>query len=1150
MHTVPGSTDPCGFQNPPGAQFCASCGQALQVVCLNCGTALPAGFSFCTSCGTPLTLAHAAAPMQVAAPPAAQPVAERRLVSVMFCDLVEFTSIAERLDPEEVRDLLSRYFEAAREVTARHGGTIEKFIGDAVMAVWGTPIAHEDDPTRAVRAALEVVGAVGRMRTPGSSTALAARGAVATGESAVMIGLEGQGMVAGDIVNTASRLQSVADAGTVLINEATRQATVATILARQSARRRLKGKSELVRSWRALRAVPETAKPLHEAALIGRERELEELEAALDAVIRTRRSRLVSVVGIPGIGKSRLASEFRRRVDARRQPVTVLLCRAPGPGEGTAFAALADVVRLQLHIGTRDGSELARRKLDAVLRDLADETERAWMAPRLEVLIDPTVELSFEREDLFSAWRRFLELLAGRAPLLMLVDDAHRADGGLLDFVEHCVEASRDRSMLFVTLSRPELLDVRPRWGAGMRSFSSLHLDRLDDDELKHLLRDLAPDLPARLLAQVLGRADGVPLYAVELARMVQAPAARGVAEGRAVPGSLHALIAARIDGLPPLERALLLSASVLGDSFNAAELAAVAELDPATVRAGIDALTRQEALTRHDDAHPSGVGQLRFHEQLVQEIAYGTLARRDRRRRHLAAAAYLEQQSDEGVAEELASHLVNAYRADPSHAEAAGIAERAQRALATAARRATAVHSPERTLTHLVAALSLPADDAERAQLTESAAGAAQAAGQFKTAERYWRELVALSGGNQAGAAHATARLASLLLMEHSNDAALREVETALRKLDAVNADDPARVDLAAQLARAHFNRGDAAEARDWAEEALATAERLKLDPIATDALITRGTAQLALGNTKAGIKDLNHAIDRCSEGDLLALELRARNNLAWLLVGDDPRATLRAAREGFELGHQKGMRDMALQLASVALAVAVDSGEWQWALETIDQLDDEAMVPAHVIDLTSTATIIRALRGDRQPGAALAKLEPFASDIDPQVSAQATIAKAWMAFLGGKFGTASRLAEEAAAASVGFSRNSALLLAARASLWTGRAGAARATLESLKKERPHGRAIGAAIKTLEAGLAAVEHKPQPSKIAYRAVATAWAQLDLPLPHLLALLERDLLLDGGKPSAEATELIDRLGAKGVQALTRRARGTAATRPE
>ncbi|HET7141394.1 MAG TPA: hypothetical protein VFJ03_02810, partial [Candidatus Limnocylindria bacterium] len=781
-----------------------------------------------------------------------------------------------------------------------------------------------------------------------------------------------------------------------------------------------------------------------------------------------------------------------------------------------------------------------RRKLDAALRDLADEAERAWLAPRLEVLIDPKIDVPMEREDLFSAWRRFLELLAGQAPLLMIVDEAHRADGGLLDFVEHCVEASRDRSMLFVTLARPELLEVRPGWGAGMRSFSSIHLDRLSDDALKHLLRDLAPDLPARLAAQVVSRADGVPLYAVELARMVQAPPARGVAEPRAVPGSLHALIAARIDGLPPLERALLLSASVLGDTFTAAELAAVAELDPVAIRAGIDGLIRQEALTRHDEAHRGGAGQLRFHEQLVQEIAYGTLARRDRRRRHLAAAAYLEQQSDEGLAEELAAHLVAAYRADPSAGDAAGIAERAQRVLATAARRATAVHSPERTLAHLATALSLPVDEAERARLTESAAVAAQAAGQFKTAERRWRELVALSAGDPAGTARATARLASLLFIEHSNDAALREVEAALRALDRVNADDPARVDLAAQLARAHLNRGDPAEARTWAEEALRTAERLKLGPIATDALITRGTAQLALGATKAGIRDLNRAIDRCSEGELLALELRARNNLAWLLVGDDPRATLRAAREGFELGHQKGMRDMALQLASVALAVAIESGDWEWALTTIDQLDDEAMVPAHLVDLTSTATVIRALRGDRQPGAALAKLEPFPADLDPQVVAQATMARAWMSLLSGRLPVAGRLAQEAAAASVGFSRNSALLLAARAALWAGDADAARRPLEVLRAEHPHGRAIGTALKTLDAGLAALEGRGERARAGYRAVIGEWTTLDLPLPRLLALLERDMLLERSDPSPEATELMDRLGARGVRAFARR----------
>jgi predicted ATPase len=810
---------------------------------------------------------------------------------------------------------------------------------------------------------------------------------------------------------------------------------------------------------------------------------------------------------------------------------------------------LADVVRQQLRIGPRDGSEIARRKLQALLRDLADERERAWLAPRLEVLIDPTIQAAAERDDLFNAWRRFLELLATRTPLLFVLDDAQRADAGLLDFVEHCVEASRHRAMLFVTLARPELLEARPGWGAGLRSFSSIHLDRLSDDELRHLLRDLAPNLSSRLASQVLSRADGVPLYAVELARMVQAPT-HGVAEARAVPGSLHALIAARIDGLPPLERRLLLSASVLGDSFTPAELAAVAELDPTTVRAGLDALMRQEALTRHDEAHP-GAGQIRFHEQLVQEIAYGTLARRDRRQRHLSAAAYLEQSRDERADEELAGHLVSAYRADPSHAEAPAIAERAQAALSAAAQRATTMHAPERTLAHLTAALSLPLAETERARLSEAAANAAQAAGQFKAAERHWRELVTrfTDAHDRAGAARASARLASLLFIEHSNDAALREVESALRRLGKVSADDPAGVELAAQLARAHFNRGDANEARRWAEEALHSAERLKLGPVATDALITRGTALLALGRTRAGVRDLNRAIDRCSEGELLALELRARNNLAWLMVGDDPRETLRAAREGFEIGHQKGMRDMALQLASVALAVAVDTGDWDWALQTIDQLDDEAMVPAHLIDLASTATIIRALRGDRGPGADLAGLEPFPTDTDPQIVAQATLARAWMSLAGGKFAAARRLADDAASASVGFSRNSALVLATRAALWARDADAARAHRRTLGKSHPTGRAITAHVQALNAGIAALEGHPVKADTAYRAADKAFAALGLRLPRLLALLERKALRGGTEPGRQARTLLAELGANGLKKLAeRRAEPRAARR--
>jgi tetratricopeptide (TPR) repeat protein len=881
--------------------------------------------------------------------------------------------------------------------------------------------------------------------------------------------------------------------------------------------------------------------------MIGRAREMEELTAAFEGVARNARSRLVSVVGVAGIGKSRLARELYRYFERRRAPVTWLVGRTPAYGAGLAHAALADMVRKQFRIADRDGPEVARRKLHAALPLIAaDDAERAWLESRLTVLVDPATDAGYERYELFSAWRRFFELLSERAPVALIVEDAHRADAGMLDFVEACIESARDRPILIVTLARPELLDLRPAWGAGLRNFTSLHLDRLSNDELTQLLGELAPALSPRVLSQVLRRADGVPLYAVEMTRMLQdSQLTEGrLAGGTTVPGSLHALIAARIDSLPAGDRSLVLSASVFGRQFTPAALAAVAEVEPDALRRSVDRLVRHEILATDGDARTFTAG-LRFREQLVQEVAYRTLSRADKRRLHLAAAGQLEALGDEDLVEAVANHLVKAYQADPAHAQAPAIAERARPVLIKAAERARALHAPDRALIHLEDALATVTDVDERAPLTEEAAAAAQAAGRFDTAEHYWRDLIGLrtSAADRPGAARATARLASLLFVVQRTDAGLAEVEAAINRLGEVSRDDPASVELSGQLARAHLLRGDAGEARAWADRALEHAERIGLHPVATDALITRGAALVAMGEERAGVDDLNRAIEQCAEGDLLGLELRARNNLAWLLVADDPRRTLESARRGFELGHQKGLRDMALQLASVAFVTAVDTGDWDWALTAIDELDDEAMAPSHRLDVAATSTIIRALRGEGKPERALTRLEPFPAETDAQVLAQVAYARAWVAFLRGRFRRARELAGAAVAPSVGFSRHAALVLSARAALWAGDAAGAQAVLDSLRTVPLNGRAAAAAVETIAAGAAAHAGRLAEARTGYRKAIALWRELDLPFPLALALLERDAFLPParGKSSAEALALIDRLRGVGLAQLARHA---------
>jgi len=527
----------CGTENPAGTKFCKECGTRLGLNCAACGTALLPDAKFCGECGTPTSATPGPAPARVAsastAPAggpnpgtpavAAAPVAERRLVSVLFADLVGFTTLSVDRDPEEARELLTRYFELCRDVIGRYGGIVEKFIGDAVMAVWGAPVAHEDDAERAVRAALELVGAV-----PTLGPSIQARAGVLTGEAAVTLGATNQGMVAGDLVNTASRLQSVAAPGTVLVGEGTERAASAAIAFEPAGEQALKGKSAPVPAWRALRVVAERGgrrrSETLEAPFVGRDDELRLLKDLFHATSRERRARIVSVVGPAGIGKTRLAWEFLKYVDGLVETVWWHDGRSPAYGDGISFWALGEMVRGRVGLLETDDESTTRARIAEALRiHVPDETERRWIEPALLALLG--VESGVRAEQLFGAWRTFFERLAASAPVVLVFEDFHFADSGLLDFVDHLLEWSRSHAIYVVTLSRPELLEKRPDWGAGKRTFNSLYLEPLPEPAMRALLGGLVPGLPEPAIRAIVSRADGIPLYAVETVRMLLAEA-------------------------------------------------------------------------------------------------------------------------------------------------------------------------------------------------------------------------------------------------------------------------------------------------------------------------------------------------------------------------------------------------------------------------------------------------------------------------------------------------------------------------------------------------------------------------------------------------------------------------------------------------
>ena len=520
----------CQAENKDGAKFCKVCGTALALRCPTCGAPYEAGQRFCDECGAALSTAAVVAPE----PPAIAELApELRLVSVLFVDLVGFTALSETREAEDVRELLGHYFESARTIVDRYGGVVEKFIGDAVMAVWGAPVAREDDAERAVRAALEIVDAVAVFGDELGAVGLRARAGVATGQVAALEN-PGEGLVVGDRVNTASRVQTSADPGTVFVDEVTRHVTSAAIAYEDAGEHAVKGKAEPLRLWRAARVVAGVGgrerEQVFEAPFVGRDGDLRLLKELLHGAVERRAARLVAVSGAAGVGKTRLRREFFNYIDGLVDTYLWHSGRCLSYGEGVAYWALGEMVRQRLGIAEDAPALEAAAKLDAGLdRWIPDAADREFLSPRLGALVG-VAEPGLGREELFAGWRLFFERLAEHQPVILVFEDLQWADAGLLDFIEHLLEWSAASPIFVLTLSRPELAARPDGWPAGRRGAMFLVLERLDDGAMRALLDGLVEGLPNEPAARIVAQAEGVPLYAIET---VRALADRGVVAER-----------------------------------------------------------------------------------------------------------------------------------------------------------------------------------------------------------------------------------------------------------------------------------------------------------------------------------------------------------------------------------------------------------------------------------------------------------------------------------------------------------------------------------------------------------------------------------------------------------------------------------------
>jgi class 3 adenylate cyclase len=1102
---------------------------------------------------------RAAAPAVAAhaAPPGAT--AERRLVSILFADLVGFTPFAEERDSEDVRETLTRYFDLATEVIARYGGTVEKFIGDAVMAVWGTPTAREDDAERAVRAALELVDAV-RAVGPGIS----ARAGVLTGEAAVTIGATNQGMVAGDLVNTAARLQSVAPPGAVLVGEATHRAASSAIAFEPAGDQLLKGKITPVPAFRALRVVAERGgrgrTEALEAPFVGRDDELRLIKDLYHATEREGRPRLVSVTGIGGIGKSRLAWEFEKYLDGIVGSVWWHRGRSPAYGEGITFWALGEMIRGRAGLAESDDEAATRAAVAAMLlRHVPDEAERRWIEPAIRSLLG--VESGIGAQQLFGAWRTFFERLAASGPVVMVFEDLHWADGGTLDFIDHLLEWSRSVPLLIVTLARPELLARRPDWGAGTRSFTSIHLEPLATESMRALLSGLVPGLPDEARDAIVARADGIPLYAVETVRMLLAQGRLVLEDGIhrpvddlrdvAVPETLTALISARLDELDPADRALVADAAVLGQSFTLPGLAAVSGLDPDDLEPRLRALVRRELLTRAVDPRSPERGQYAFVQALIREVAYNTLAKRDRKARHLAAARFLESLGTDELAGALAGHYLAAHEYATDGREAHALAAQARVALRGAAERAAALGSHAQAITFLEHALTVAPEAGDRADLHERALASALEGLVAEVAERHAvgalearREL-----GDREAIALATAAYASALwLFESDQDRILEVVLPAWEEFADLES-TAAGVALMLQLSSGYVHRDDATVLM-WLERLLPVAERLDLLPQTAWAMWRLGSTLYRLDRPRQALITLRGAHELAVANGLLDVDRNARTSLTYYEQFADPAAGLAMAREGLEIASRRGSMTYGFVMVGNAVSCAVRTGEWTWASSLLDEWLANEITGPFYLELFVDRAVLAALRG-ADPSDDLTEAEGLVAETkDPQYTSYCHWGRAWEAFTAGRLADARREGVAATDATAHFAPIS-LPLAGRAMLWSGEAVEARAVADRLDASVFGGQAIDLDRATLRAGIAALEGRRSEAVAGYREVLRGWRQLGLAFDEALATLDLVLLLaptehemaEAAAAVDAARQTLDRLGSRPLLARLEEAAG-------
>ena len=858
----------------------------------------------------------------------------------MFADLAGFTEHSDRADPEDVRRILVPFHGAAKEEIERFGGTLDKFIGDAAMGVFGAPVAHEDDAERAVRAALAI-------RERFAQGELPVRIAVHTGEAIVTLG-EGPVVgerVAGDVVNTASRLQSFAPEGSVIVGEPTERATRHVVEYRSLPATAVKGKAEPLVAWVAA-SIRDDSPDRDEddpPPFVGRVRERELLHDLLQRTIDDRTPRLVTVVGEPGIGKTRLVGDLHEHIRATHEGHAWHRGHCRPYGESITFSALGEIVRSIAGIAPDETVGEAVRRLDADIADLdLDGDDRGWLSARLRPLVGSTAaDLPADSDESYAAWSRYLETTAERAPLTIIVEDLHWADDAMLDFLEHLMERAPEVPLFLMCTARPELYARRAGWAAGVAHATTISLSPLTDHEMAGLLGSLLVRSVMSLddSDALLRRAAGNPLYAREFVHMLE-DRGLGTVGGvdspdAAVPDTVQALIAARLDALDPPERSVLQAASVIGDRFWKGALRSIAP-DGVDLESSLHTLQRRGLIRRSSASSVPSETELSFAHGLIRDVAYGRLPRPVRSRLHRSVTAWLEELSDDGMAARadlMASHATRALdlaRASGLDDEVPALETVALRCLMLAGERQVSLDAA-RASAYYQQALALAPAGAKRALIRRDATVLRWRSGGMTSEEALEQYTLAHREAMDAGDRRLAARTLRRIYYQLGLRGETSRAHDALEEAIALVEQDPdAREELAELYAcrsEEAMLAGQSDASRQWADRAL---ELPRTQSVTLMALHLRGNARCETGDLE-GVEDLREAL-RIADASGVAIDIVTSHSylLEWVGLQDGPSVALPMNRATVDLCRRRGIEGQGMWTRAEGLWLRFDAGLW----------------------------------------------------------------------------------------------------------------------------------------------------------------------------------------------------------------------------